>query len=584
MKRLILFAVLAMPIFVQAIAAQPDRGFGNRSNEKRLALVVGNSDYQNTTPLPNPKNDAADMKTALESLGFEVFYGVNQNARQMKALIRQFGDKLLQTKGVGLFYYAGHGVASGGENYLVPVDADIPSEDEIADATVSLSFLLGKMAVAENSLNLVILDACRNNPFARKWRTVRDTSTNGGLATIRQAPIGTLIAYATQPGNTASDGTGRNGLYTESLLQQMKKPNIAIEEVFKNVRSQVRQKSKNAQIPWESSSIEGEFYFATASNPNPKLTPPRTETAINETKPEDVEREAWLDIQNSTNSNTFREFLKEYPNGANSNKAKIRLEQLVWENVKDSQDKNKLQSYLTEFPNGVNASRARLKLSDLNTVASKPPDTTPTTESNANETTNSIGMKFVKIPGKNFSMGKYEVTQAEWQAVMGSLPTNCNFGGLSGSFLGDRKPIVCVSWNDVQEYLKKLNTKGVGKYRLPTDVEWEYAVRAGTTTEYYWGDDISQAIYYGWYEENSENTIHEVGLKRPNQFGLYDMSGNVWEWCEDKRSELTRVIRGGGWGRLGKIGGVGIISSSKNDGYSPPIRNSQVGFRLVLEN
>ena len=145
-RKLVVIGILFGLLSSTVVLAQPDRGVANKSTlEKRLALVIGNSAYQNTGVLPNPQNDAADMKATLEALGFEVIYGVNQNAKQMKALMRQFGDKLFQNKGVGLFYYAGHGVASGGENYLVPVDADIPAEDEIQDATVSLSFLLGKM-------------------------------------------------------------------------------------------------------------------------------------------------------------------------------------------------------------------------------------------------------------------------------------------------------------------------------------------------------------------------------------------------------------------------------------------------------
>ncbi len=302
MKKTIALLLIGHFICCQFVLAQADdRGFGNRRTEKRLALVIGNSEYQHTTPLPNPQNDAADMKTALESLGFEVIYGVNQTKEQMKGLIRSYGDKLFKQGGVGLVFYAGHGVAAGGENFLVPVDAEIPREDEIEGATIPLSFLLGKIDVAKNSLNIVILDACRNNPFARSWGGMRDVSSGGGLATPKQAPSGTVIAYSTSPGSTASDGTGRNGLYTQELLEQIKKPNQQIEDVFKNVRIQVKQKSNQKQTPWELSSLDGAFYFAgTGGQPVPSpnnMNPTAGETAF------------WQSIEGSSDVRDFENYL-----------------------------------------------------------------------------------------------------------------------------------------------------------------------------------------------------------------------------------------------------------------------------------
>jgi tetratricopeptide (TPR) repeat protein len=232
------------------------------ASQKRLALVIGNGGYKFVGPLANPVNDASDMAAALRKLGFEVISGTDQNKRQMETLIRQFGERLSETKAVGLFYYAGHGFQSAGQNFLAPVDADIPAEDEIEYSAVNLNFVLGKMAVAGNPLNIVILDACRNNPFAKKWRSVRDISTQGGLAGITKAPTGTMIAYSTAPGEVASDGGGRNGLYTGELLKQIAKPDTSLEDVFKNVRAEVRRKSESKQVPWESSSVEGNFYFA----------------------------------------------------------------------------------------------------------------------------------------------------------------------------------------------------------------------------------------------------------------------------------------------------------------------------------
>ncbi len=230
--------------------------------QKRLALIIGNGSYVNARKLGNPPNDAADMTATLTELGFEVISGTNLNLKQMTEKVREFGDKLRVSGGVGLFYYAGHGVQVSGRNYLIPVEADIPREDEIGFVALDLNQVLQKMATANNGLNIVVLDACRNNPFARGWS--RDTSDDG-LAQIT-APKGTFIAYATSPDMTASDGTGRNGLYTAELLKFIRQPNLKIEETFKEVTKAVDDKSSGRQTPWFSSSLRGEFIF----KPNPK--------------------------------------------------------------------------------------------------------------------------------------------------------------------------------------------------------------------------------------------------------------------------------------------------------------------------
>jgi len=229
----------------------------DNDGQRRLALIIGNGNYVNARRLVNPPNDAADMTATLTELGFEVISGTNLNLKQMTEKVREFGDKLKTSGGVGLFYYAGHGVQVSGRNYLIPVEADIPREDEIGFVALDLNQVLQKMATANNGLNIVVLDACRNNPFARGWS--RDASDDG-LAQIT-APKGTFIAYATSPDMTASDGTGRNGLYTAELLKYLKQPNLKIEETFKEVTKAVDDKSGGRQTPWFSSSLRGEFIF-----------------------------------------------------------------------------------------------------------------------------------------------------------------------------------------------------------------------------------------------------------------------------------------------------------------------------------
>ena len=195
------------------------------ASESRLALLIGNSSYKNS-PLANPVNDVRLMEAALKESGFTVIKAENASIREMRRLVRDFGDKLKATGGVGLFYFAGHGVQVRGENFLVSTDSDIRNEDEVADDSINANVVLEKMQSAGNRVNLVILDACRNNPFA-----VRSRTAVSGLANM-SAPSGSLVAYATAPGSVASDGNGKNGLYTEHLAKVLRQPGLAVEEVF----------------------------------------------------------------------------------------------------------------------------------------------------------------------------------------------------------------------------------------------------------------------------------------------------------------------------------------------------------------
>lgn len=230
-----------------ALAAQPAQG-------GRYALVIGNSAYD-SKPLKNPANDARDVAQALQRLGFDVQLKTDARLREMEDAIRDFGAKL-RKGGVGLFYYAGHGLQVQGVNYLVPIGARVGGESDAKYECVDAGRVLSKMEDAGNELNLVILDACRNNPFATSYR-----SAEQGLARM-DAPTGSLVAYATAPNAVASDGKGQNGLYTKYLLANIDTPGIPIEEVFKRVRIGVMSETGKKQVPWESSSIAGYFYLA----------------------------------------------------------------------------------------------------------------------------------------------------------------------------------------------------------------------------------------------------------------------------------------------------------------------------------
>jgi len=486
------------------IKAQQDRARQLRQGEAeqqsgRLALVIGNGAYANAPSLKNPPNDALDVADALSKLGFSVEHGVNTTQRQMKFMIRQFGQKL-KGGGQGLFYYAGHGVQLHGRNYLIPVDADIQSEADAEDQGVDLNLMLGLMDEAGNGLNVVILDACRDNPFARSFR-----SAAKGLAQV-DAPTGMLIAYSTAPGKVARDGSGRNGTYTAELLKQMRVPGLVVEELLKRVRANVKQETNGEQVPWEASSLVGDFYF-NVSEP------------ANATKPISLLNNSSVAPVGATLPiNTFRIF------GFDTvllNKSGNVINQLHRE----------ARSYVEELGGGVTLEMVEI------------PAGTFFMGSNDQELQGVIfggdykgaveqPKHFVKVPA--FYIGKFEITQKQWRAIAALPKIKKRLKLNPSNFKGDNLPVDSVSWEDAVEFCARLSRKTGREYRLPSEAEWEYAARANTTTLYASGDTITTKIGNCCDSEYSELRTSEVGaLRFANGFGIYDTQGNVQEWCSD---------------------------------------------------
>ena len=250
-----------------------------QAEEARIALVIGNSDYS-SGPLPNPANDAKLVGDALTALGFDVIARRNADQVTMKRAIQEFGSRLEKAGpgAVGLFYYAGHGMQLSGRNFLIPTTARIEREGDVEIEAVSADWVIEQMRYARNRLNIVILDACRNNPFTRSMRSV-----DHGLATM-DAPAGILIAYSTAPGAVAADGAGRNSPYTEALTQAMRRMHEPVEQVFKHVRVGVMSATAGKQVPWESSSLTGDFYFAAPTKVAPETASALTSGAVPATK------------------------------------------------------------------------------------------------------------------------------------------------------------------------------------------------------------------------------------------------------------------------------------------------------------
>ena len=257
--------------------------------ERRIALVIGNGSYTKA-PLANPVNDANDIADALEKCDFTVMKAIDADRKKMRGAIRKFGEEI--NKGaVGLFYYAGHGIQVDGENYLIPIGTEVYNEDEVKDECLMVSSVLRKMESAGNRLNIIILDACRDNPFGRNFR-----SSNRGLAKM-DAPTGSILAYSTAPGSVAADGTDRNGLYTSKLLKHIMTPGLEIGRLFRKVRIDVIKDSGERQVPWESSSLTGDFYFnskrgiAVVEPPSTEPTPKYASLSPNVSKLKIIDRD-----------------------------------------------------------------------------------------------------------------------------------------------------------------------------------------------------------------------------------------------------------------------------------------------------
>jgi CubicO group peptidase (beta-lactamase class C family) len=244
---------------------------------RRIALVIGNGAYSGVSPLTNPKNDADLMAKTLQSVGFEVTKLVDADQRTMKQAMLDFGRKLRDGADASLFYYSGHGVQAKGENYLIPVDAAIKDEGELDLQTIDVNAFLQVMDNSASKVNIVILDACRNNPFASSLR-----SASRGLAMV-DAPRGTYIAYSTGPGDVAEDGDNGNSPYTRALAKAIVRPGVKLEDTFKEARQIVEAATNKKQVPWETSSITGDFYFRPPTQVPPQVAQiDRIEKAFNE--------------------------------------------------------------------------------------------------------------------------------------------------------------------------------------------------------------------------------------------------------------------------------------------------------------
>ena len=592
----------------RAIRRKKAEMLNTMKSEQRVALVIGNESYK-SSPLRNPVNDAKTMSKTLKSLGFQVTKEENLGFQEMGEAIAMFGEKLLRG-GVGLFYYAGHGIQHDGNNYLIPVGSDIQHEKQIRYRAVNAGAVLAEMENARNRLNIVILDACRNNPFARSFR-----SSAQGLASL-DAPVGSIVAYATAPGKTASDGPGRkNGLYTSELIRQMRAPGVRLVDVFDSTRRAVRTQTGGKQVPWESRALEGAFYFRLPKSPGLLAD---GSAVIDKPAPKPVQATGGVQVKTTPAGATVwigDKHMGKAPAELDGLKPGAVTVQAALEGYRDKAETVSIRK--------GRIIQVKLFLDKI--------DTWPKPKQVWRDSV--TGMEFVWIPegcyqmgspsgekGRDdddegpvhevcvdgFWMGKYEVTNAQFRRFRSGHDSKDYKGN---SLNGNDQPAVYVSWEDAKAFAKWLTDRGDHEFRLPTEAEWEYACRAGTKTARFWGDSPDDACAYANVADQAAKrkwsgwTIHDcddgyavaspVGSFRANGFGLYDMLGNIREWCKDiyaseaygkhKRDNpiyasggSLRVFRGGSWYSRPRY-----VRCANRDDNSPGNRNDYLGFRLV---
>jgi len=575
----------------------------------RYALVIGNGSYVDLGKLKNPPNDAQDMAAALKDLGFKVDLLVDADLPKMEDAVIRLGNNLSgSADSTGFFFYAGHGVQSGGVNYLIPADARIASEAFLKTKSLAAQSVLDTLQGARNALNVVVLDACRDNPFS--W----SRSGSRGLTVVGSQPPGSIVAYATSAGSVAQDGTGHNGVFTQELLKNLKTPGLEIKDVFNRTGKAVGTATTGKQVPAVYNQFFDNAYLAGAAAA--KTTAPSSAPAKAPSFGAVAAVTGNLSIKLSTPGTVSVGGLSaSVPAGTVPVNDLPAGPQTV--TVRYADGKTESAAVTVEGGRTANVS--------FSYVPAPIPDPAPAVTVAApvqrapgnslrgelyvqggtfrmgSETGESIEKPVRSVTVSDFWMMKTEVTQKDYAALMGTNPSN---------FKGDNLPVEQVSWYEAVAYANKLSERdglklvyrisgtsvdwdrSANGWRLPTEAEWEYAARGGASSRgytYAGGNDVDAVAWYS--KTTNVRGPRPVGTKAANELGLYDMSGNVWEWCWDwygsyesgnwndpsgAVSGNSRVYRGGSWSN-----DAATLGSADRRGYTPDNRFIILGFRLV---
>jgi formylglycine-generating enzyme required for sulfatase activity len=613
--------------------------------EKRVALVVGNGKYQKTSWLANPPNDAEKMVASLGRLGFNVLDGTNLEYASFAGRVRDFGRALREAH-VALFFYAGHGLQVLGENYVVPVDASLEHEADVQLELIAVQTILASMEIG-NRTSIVILDACRDNPLARNLAraigTTRSATVSAGLGRL-ESGIGTYIAFATASNKVALDGDGAsNSPFSAALLRHIETPGLEVTEVMRRVRRDViaatEKTREGAQVPWDNSSLVAPFYFLLppsgktrgASPPNPAIVVDAAERDWGRWRLAEAEELAIIEAY-------IAKYVASEPIWAARARQRLEVVQALIAERDDQTCREREHREAEETRRREEQQEAEFRAKGLVKVDTWTPKGRerrwigPGAGRDDRHVFRDFehGPEMIVVPAgkflmgspkverhhiederpkhrvsvpKPFAIGRYAITFAEWDAAVAA-------GGVShkpddqGWGRGDR-PVINVSWEDAQTYLAWLRQATGQDYRLPSEAEWEYAARAGTTTPFWWGASIAtdQANYDGNFTygdgRRGEYRKKTLSVKSfdPNPWGLYQVHGNVWEWCEDEwhsdyagkpealktnggpwttQDSSYRVLRGGSWFNYPYWSRSGFRSR-----FAPDFREVTFGFRVA---
>jgi formylglycine-generating enzyme required for sulfatase activity len=584
---------------------------------KRLALVIGNDSYTQVSPLANSRNDARAMAAELKSAGFDVTSKLDVNYFDLIGLVGAFTQRIQPGDEVAVFF-AGHGLQLKSGNFLLPVDIQGSSEAVVERTSLSLDDLMDQIKRAGPRFTLMVIDACRDNPFKGTGRNIGE----GRGLRPPEPPKGQLVVFSASRGQQALDklnpqDSNPNGVFTREFIKKMRDKGVPVDQVARQVQETVEQLAAQAgkeQRPAIYNESRGNFYFYVAPggtvNINPPAAPVRVQSA------DEIEQQAWNDTKGTDTISAYEAYKAGYPNG--------------------------------RYVASANIAIARLK----NAAPSAPavanrPTPSPVTPPNANPIPISPGQTFrdcsdcpemVMIPSGSFMMGaptretertpdqspqhlvnlksvafgKTPITRGQFAAFVNAT----NYVSSDGCFTveggknqhrpgrnwrnpgfqqDDSHPVVCISWNDARSYTDWLSRKTGRIYRLPSESQWEYAARASTMTRYYWGEAIGNgnANCKGCGSQWDSQQTAPVGSFRPNAFGLYDMAGNVDQWLADcwnnnydgapsdgsawtTGSCSHRVFRGGNW-----YDGPSTLRSAYRSGFGPGNTASGLGFRVL---
>jgi len=599
--RILAAALLVMLAATQAVA------------ERRVALIIGNGAYSAAPDLPNPVRDAEAVAGALSALGFEVTAGYDLDAQGMRARLRSFGIGA-EGADVAVFFYAGHGIQMAGRNYLIPTDAELRREGDLDLFALPLDLVIGEMERAART-TVVLLDACRDNPFeAELTRSIGRTRSAGllgrGLAPVDTAG-GLFVGFATDPGKVAFDGAGAHSPFTEAVLDHIRTRGLEINAMMTRVRADVFTATGGRQRPWSTSSLLRELYLA------PEAPVPAPDPA------EDLAM--WESLGAASGPQALRRYLAAFPEGLFADVANARLAALTVAAAPDV-----IEDAARTEPRPVPPDTEDVEREPLPSIRPEPapdrlaalmpdpePPATPAALPSAPDCAHCpvlvglaggdtvLGSSDPSAPAAErpataqrlapFSLAKREVTVGlvrRYEAETGNrIPRGCfvwtadgrmrkdaaAYWGAPGYSVTDSLPAACLNWEDAGRIADWLNATAGGGFRLPSEAEFEYALKAGGDGIYPWEGGAAAACRHANAADSSarfrwRNTacadgaadIAEGGSYPANAFGLYDLSGNLWEWTGDcwngshegapadgrartRGQCASRVLRGGSW-------------------------------------